>query len=494
MSDRPTADRAASGRVLAVDAQARVRQRLRELYRAKGYSVRSVPAGGPEALCDPGDGLPQPLDAIVLEYPQRAGRGAAVLRAALECRPRPAVLALCPHGMLEAALLALKEGADDFLLAPFDADELEIKLDRAIQRRGERAELELLRRGRPSAAARHILGSSRGMRGVRRQVERVAPGGDPVLVAGEPGTGKGLVAAVIHDGSPRRARPFLRVNCAALPDALLESELFGHEPGAFTGADRRRGGRLEEADGGTLLLDEIGDLHLRTQAKILRALQDGEFERLGGTRPIRVDVRILAGTSRDLGERIAAGRFREDLFFRLQLVSVELPPLRERGEDIPQLAEHFFAKFDAEMPRRKCGFSPEALAALEGHPWPGNVRELRNAVERAVLIGASPWIGVDDLALGPRGVGEAPRPDDALLVLPENGIDYREVERALLLQALERADWVQKEAARLLQMSRRQLNYRIRRLGITHPRWRRNCPVARAPEGSACRPRRPGRS
>ncbi len=472
-----------SDRVVAIDAGESVRRRLQELYEAKGYRVRAIPTAVPGAPGDVLGAAPDRVHAFVFEYPQQRGRGGELLRAALGCRPRPALLALCPQGMLEAALLALKEGADDFLLAPFDPDELEIKLDRALERWQERAELELLRTRRPRSPARHILGSSRAMRQVRRQVERVASSRSPVLITGEKGTGRALVAAAIHEASSRRDRPFVRASCAALPERLLEAELFGREPGAFTGADQRCEGRFEEARGGTLFLDEIGETHLRTQAKLLRVLQDGECERLGRAGPIRVDVRLVAATSRNLGEQIAEGRFREDLFFRLQRVSVELPPLRDRPEDIAHLAEHFFSEFNDEMPTRRRGFAPEALVALEGHPWPGNVRELRNAVERAVLLGESPWIGVDDLAL--RGVGKPFPSAGARLLFPEQGVDYREVERALLVAALERAGWVQKQAARLLCMSRRQLNYRIRRLGITHPSWRSNRPGARHSVGEA---------
>jgi transcriptional regulator with GAF, ATPase, and Fis domain len=270
----------------------------------------------------------------------------------------------------------------------------------------------------------------------------------------------------------------VKVNCAALPEPLLESELFGHERGAFTGAEQRRLGRFEEADGGTLFLDEIGDLSLRTQGKVLRALQEREYERLGGSQPLQVDVRVIAATNQDLREMIRAGQFRAELLFRLNVITIRLPLLSQRACDIPQLAQEFLREFNRLEARPKRGFSPEALDALMRHHWPGNVRELRNVVERAVLMGDSECIERSDLcldaleyegdALEYEGVeGEAVR-------LPAGGIDYRDVERSLVLQALERASWVQKDAALLLRMSRRKLNYRVQRLGITHPSWRKN--------------------
>jgi transcriptional regulator with GAF, ATPase, and Fis domain len=321
-----------------------------------------------------------------------------------------------------------------------------------------------------------LLGESAPIRLVREQIARVAPGRATVLITGETGAGKELVATAIHENSPRRNRRFLKVNCAALPEPLLESELFGHERGAFTGAQQRRTGRFEEADGGTLLLDEVGDMHPRTQAKVLRVLQEREFERLGGSRPIRVDVRILAATNQDLQRLIEEGRFRADLYYRLNVVSIHLPPLRERPVDIPLLASVFLSEFNRESPRPKRGFTADALEALDRYDWPGSVRELRNTVQRSVLMGDRQWIEAADLGLPFNAPGsEGPSAGSpGMIRLPEEGADYREVERALILSALERTGWVQKRAAEHLRMSRRRLNYRIRRLGIYHPSWPRN--------------------
>jgi DNA-binding NtrC family response regulator len=388
--------------------------------------------------------------------------------------------------MSEAGIAAMREGADDFLLSPFDPDELILRLERALEQQRLLRELEHLRGQPPTPALAPpaLTGGSSQIREVRHQIVRVAAGRATVLLTGETGTGKELAATAIHEGSPRKSHRMVKVNCAALPDPLLESELFGHERGAFTGAEQRRLGRFEEADRGTLFLDEIGDMHPRTQAKVLRALQEQEFERLGGARPVRVDVRVIAATNQDLRELMARGRFREDLFFRLDVVSIEIPPLRERTEDIPPLVEHFLKEFNAERlggPRR---LAPEAMDALIGYPWPGNVRELRNTLERAVVMSAAGEIGVRDLRLPTRPVTRtaSKAPARFELRLPESGMDLRDVERSAIVQALERVGWVQKDAARLLHISRRKLNYRIQRLGITHASWRRNRAVDVAEE------------
>jgi transcriptional regulator with GAF, ATPase, and Fis domain len=317
---------------------------------------------------------------------------------------------------------------------------------------------------------RALTGESPAIRAVRETIARAGPSSATVLITGETGTGKELVATLLHQASPRRVRPMVRVNCAALPEALLESELFGHERGAFTGADQRRIGRFEEAHGGTLFLDEIGDMHPHIQAKVLRALQEREFQRLGGTGSIRVDVRVVAATNQDLRALIARGRFREDLLYRLDVVSIHLPPLRERMEDLPALAAEILAELSSAAPAE---LESAALALLLTHTWPGNVRELRNVLERAALLGGT-RIAARDLRLGPpRGGPREPAPG-RFVCLPPGGVDHREVERELIVTALEQAGWVQKDAAQLLHMSRRRLNYRIRRLGITHPTWRAN--------------------
>ncbi len=441
--------------MVLVCGDSKVRSELERWLTGQGYEVQERLAGGSPR-------------AAILDYPAAGER----LRELAALSPRPAILALCARGCVEAQVAALKQGADDFVAFPFDLDELGIKLDRALAQLGLRAELARLR-GESAALAteRSILGSGPEIKAVRRQIKKVAGSRASVLVIGETGTGKELVAGTIHALSQRRTKRIVKVNCAALPEPLLESELFGHERGAFTGAEQRRLGRFEEADGGTLFLDEIGDMSLRTQGKVLRALQEREFERLGGSQPLRVDVRVIAATNQDLREMIRAGRFRAELLFRLNVITIRLPLLRERACDISELAQEFLREFNRLEARPKRGFSSEAMAALLRHHWPGNVRELRNVVERAVLMGDSECVERSDLCLD---APEYEGADGEVVRLPAEGIDYREVERSLVLQALERASWVQKDAAALLRMSRRKLNYRVQRLGITHPSWRKN--------------------
>jgi len=281
-----------------------------------------------------------------------------------------------------------------------------------------------------------------------------------------------LIAGLIHRASPRAEGPLVKVNCAALPETLLESELFGHERGAFTGADRQRIGRFEEANGGTLFLDEVGDTSRATQAKLLRVLQDQLFHRLGGSKLLRTDARIISATNHDLGARIAEGVFREDLYFRLNVIRIHLPPLRERPEDLVDLAHHFLRELGAEMRHPARGFTEMALAKIRSHDWPGNVRELHNTLERAVLMAEGPRIDAEDLSiLRGRSVEDS---RSWRHELPAEGISLRDVERELVIEALERTGYVQKDAAKLIGVSRRKLNYMIQRMGITHPAWRRN--------------------
>ena len=304
-------------------------------------------------------------------------------------------------------------------------------------------------------------------------VQKVAKSNSTVLIRGETGTGKELIAGATHHNSLRAARNFVKVNCAALQENLLESELFGHEKGAFTGADRQRIGRFEQADGGTLFLDEIGDMSASTQAKILRVLQEHEFERLGGTRTIRVDVRLIAATNRDLSAMVASGHFREDLYYRLNVVSIETPPLRERKDDILPLAMHFIRRFGSELKKRLDGLDNDAQKLLVRYNWPGNIRELENAIERAALLAESAIITSADLRLGdfaPAGGGS--RDSQSVVKIPPTGIALEDIERQAITEALKMANWVQKDAAELLQISPRVMNYKIKTLNIEMPRRR----------------------
>lgn len=310
-------------------------------------------------------------------------------------------------------------------------------------------------------------------------IKKVAKSNASILIQGETGTGKELIASLIQFISHRSEKPFVKVNCAALPENLLESELFGHEKGAFTGAYQTRIGKFEQADGGTMFLDEIGDMHLATQAKILRVLQDQTFTRLGGNRTITVDVRIIAATNKDLMHEIEQGRFRADLYYRLNVVSLHVPPLRKRQEDVPILAEFFRRKFSQELRKETNGFHQETMALLKNHSWPGNIRELRNLIERAVLVAEEgSLISTKDLALSGKDYfaagGRDRRRNSEGELLSVNTLNLEQVEREAILRGLQLSNWVQKDAANLLGISPRALNYKINYHSITHPSWKKN--------------------
>jgi len=323
-----------------------------------------------------------------------------------------------------------------------------------------------------------IVGRSREMKEIFQLVKKVAKSNATILIQGETGTGKELIAGLIQFISLRSDKPFVKVNCAALPENLLESELFGHEKGAFTGAIATRVGKFEQAHSGTLFLDEIGDMSLATQAKILRVLQDGSFTRLGGNRTISVDVRIITASNKDLWQEIERGTFRQDLYYRLNVVNLHLPPLRNRKEDVPILAEFFRRKFSAELRKKTGGFTEETMQLLQNHSWPGNIRELKNLIERAVLVvGEGQPITPKDLAMSGKhyfAAGGKDRRHSAPGWVSVNTFHLETVEREVILQALESSHWIQKDAAALLGITPRALNYKVRHHGITHPAWRRN--------------------
>jgi DNA-binding NtrC family response regulator len=369
-----------------------------------------------------------------------------------------------------AAAEAMRSGAFDFVQRTLSLEAMELKIQRAIEHQRLLSRLSSMTDRHPEAARSHgLLGPSQAMREVIRLIDKVASSNATVLIQGETGTGKERVAEAIHNASPRRDAPFVRMNCASLPDNLLESELFGHEKGAFTGADQMRIGRFEMANDGTLFLDEVGNMSSSTQAKVLRAIQNQEFERLGGSRTIKVDVRIIAATNVNLEAAIKDGRFREDLYYRLNVVSIPVPPLRERAEDILPLAEHFLRHFGQELSRKVIGFSAEAVKVLREHRWPGNVRELENTIERAVLMCDGDTIRPADLTLMDR--------EHSVNMTPQLAVDLlnlEALEKAALLEALKRSNWIQKEAAKLLGVSSRVMNYKVHKHGITHDRWSKN--------------------
>src|SRR6187551_2558331 len=413
-------------------------------------------------------------DVVLSDLKMGGSDGMDVLRTAKSLHPTTNVILMTAFGTVNTAVEAMKIGAFDYVQKPFEIEEMELKIAKAIEHRRLRHEIEYLRHTQQDIYDfDRIVGASGALQNVLSIVKKVAKSNTTVLIRGETGTGKELIAGAIHHNSLRAARNFVKVNCAALQENLLESELFGHEKGAFTGADRQRIGRFEQADGGTLFLDEIGDMSASTQAKILRVLQEHEFERLGGTRTIRVDVRLIAATNRDLSAMVASGQFREDLYYRLNVVSVETPPLRERKEDILPLAMHFIRRYGSELKKRLDGLDNDAQKLLVRYNWPGNIRELENAIERAALLAEASMITSGDLRLGdfaPAGSGS--KDSQSVVKIPPTGIALEDIERQAITEALKMANWVQKDAAELLQISPRVMNYKIKTLNIEMPRRR----------------------
>jgi len=412
------------------------------------------------------------FDVVVSDLKMGGSDGLDVLRTTKSLHPTVSVILMTAFGTVNTAVEAMKSGAFDYVQKPFEIEEMEVKIEKALELKRLRHELDYLRNEQQETYDfERIVGNSETLQRVLSVVRKVAKSNSTVLIHGETGTGKELIAGATHHNSLRAARNFVKVNCAALQENLLESELFGHEKGAFTGADRQRIGRFEQADGGTLFLDEIGDMSPSTQSKILRVLQEHEFERLGGTRTIRVDVRLIAATNRDLPAMVAAGGFREDLYYRLNVVSIETPPLRDRKEDILALAMSFLRRYGNELKKRLDGLDPEAQKLLLRYNWPGNIRELENAIERAALLAERSVITADDLHLGDASQIGSTREASAVRI-PPTGIPLEDIERQALVEALKMANWVQKDAADLLSISPRVMNYKIKTLGIELPRRR----------------------
>jgi two-component system response regulator PilR (NtrC family) len=411
---------------------------------------------------------PQPFPLVLSDLAMPDGSGLDVLAAAKSRSPSTEVIMITAHSSLENAISAMKLGAYDFVAKPFEAAELTALVAKALEKQAIVVENLRLRARMERREPGDLIGRSPALRRVTDIVERIAPTRTTVLITGESGTGKERVARAIHLLSDRAAAPFLVVNCGALPEALMESELFGHEKGAFTGAQARHRGMFRDAEGGTILLDEVGELPASLQVKLLRVLQERTVRPVGTTHELPVDVRVLSATNRDVEADVAAGRFRSDLYYRLNVIRLELPPLRERREDVPVLAETFMRRFAREMNKDIVGFTPDAVRALERHPFPGNVRELENVIERAVALAGARAIGLGDLPPDLSGVAGAPTP--SLLVLPPEGMRLDdvmgEVERRLMLDALERTGGVRKRAADLLGITFRSLRYRLKKHGL----------------------------
>jgi Nif-specific regulatory protein len=420
------------------------------------------------------------FDVVLSDLKMGGSDGMDVLRTTRALHPTTAVILMTAFGSVNTAVEAMKIGAFDYVQKPFEIEEMEVKIEKALEMRRVKNDLEYLRgTQQESYDFDRIVGSSPGLRHVLEIVKKVAKSNTTVLIRGETGTGKELIAGAIHHNSLRTSRNFVKVNCAALQENLLESELFGHEKGAFTSADKQRIGRFEQADGGTLFLDEIGDMSASTQAKILRVLQEHEFERLGGTRTLRVDVRLVAATNRDLASMVQSGLFREDLYYRLNVVSIEMPPLRERKDDIVPLANSFIRRFSGELKKRIEGLEPDAQKLLIRYNWPGNIRELENTIERAMLLTEGRAIACNDLRLGEVSMGGS-RDQTPVVKIPPTGIPLEDIERHALVEALKMSNWVQKDAAELLAISPRVMNYKIKTLGIEFPRGRRAAPAPAA--------------
>ncbi len=480
-------------RILIVDDEPSVREALRMVFKTDHEPLPA--ADGPAALTQLAEG---PVDLVLLDVVMPGMDGLEVLRAIRAAYPMLPVVMLTATRTVRTAVDAIKLGALDYLTKPFDVDELRLVVRKALAPAPQAPGRAVLdpdaptsastpspppgpaspaRRsgvadasgpaGRPAAGAK-LLGEAPSTQAVRGLVEQVARRRATVLITGESGTGKEVVARAIHAASLRATGPFVAVNCAAIPETLLESELFGHERGAFTDAKAQRLGRFELAHGGTLFLDEVGELPLAAQAKLLRVLEDQTFIRVGGSRGVTVDVRVIVATNQDLRAMVAAHRFRDDLYYRLAVVPIRLPPLRERREDIPMLARHFLALHADELPGAT--FTDDALALLTGHDWPGNVRELQNVVERAVALAKGPAIGLDDLPV--HLAGERPLSSLGSLREAVLGGELRfddaeaEFERELILDALRRTNYVQTQAAALLGITRRILKYKMDKLRI----------------------------
>jgi DNA-binding NtrC family response regulator len=458
------------GRILIADDHDSLRRGLAQAVSEAGHDVEEAPNGN-AAIEKLHEGF---FDVVVSDLKMGGSTGLEVLKTAKTLHPSSAIILMTAFGSVSTAVEAMKSGAFDYVQKPFEIEEMEVKIEKALEMRRMQNQIDYLRHAQGDIYDfDRIIGSSGALEKVLAVVRKVAKSNTTVLVRGETGTGKELIAGAVHHNSHRAARNFVKVNCAALQENLLESELFGHEKGAFTGADKQRIGRFEQADGGTLFLDEIGDMSPNTQAKILRVLQEHEFERLGGTRTIKVDVRLIAATNRDLPAMVEAGQFREDLYYRLNVVTMEMPPLRERKDDVAALSNFFIRRFSGELKKKIQGLEPEALKLLMRYQWPGNIRELENAIERAMLLAEGTHIAVDDLRLGDTGPTGAPRDNASVVKIPPTGIPLEEVERIALIEALKMSNWVQKDAAELLAISPRVMNYKIKTLGIDFPRGRR---------------------
>ena len=452
-------------RILVVDDELSMREVLEITLRQEGYDV-TVADGGEAALRALDGGA---FDLVLTDLRMRGVDGLAVLRAVKERTPGTAVLMVTAFASTDTAVEAMKLGAYDYVTKPFKLDELRLTIASALERKHLREENQALRRQlQRERGLPNFVGRNRRMLEVFETIGKIADSPSNVLVTGETGTGKELVAQAIHHEGPHRERPFVSVNCGAIPQGLMESELFGHVKGSFTGAVSDTRGLFSAADGGTLFLDEITEIPVSVQVKLLRAIQERSIRRVGDTRDLRVNVRLIAASNRDPARAVAEGILREDLFYRLNVIPIHLPPLRERLDDIPLLVNHFIQTLTRETGKDVRGITPAALALLEQHRWPGNIRELENAIERAIVLGTGPLLEVDGL---PAELLHPVPVRDATIEIPPEGLDLEatleSIEQRLLKAALDRCGGVQTRAAELLKMSFRQFRYKLQKAGGT---------------------------
>lgn len=454
-----------AGTILIVDDEKGQREILTTILQKEGYSTAAVP-GGREAL----EQLRvSEYDLVLTDLKMLGMSGMELLEQVLSETPQQCVIMMTAHGTVDSAVEAMKKGAFDYLEKPLDKESLLMTLRRAFEHLHLLQENRLLHKKLDETKSiPDMIGTHPKLTEVVRIINKIAPTSSTVLVYGESGTGKELVARAIHDNSPRKGKHFFAINCAAIPESLMESELFGHEKGSFTGADSREIGLFEAAEGGTVFLDEIGEMNIATQSKLLRAIQEKEIRRVGGKINIPVDVRIISATNKELEAEIKKGGFREDLFYRLNVIRINLPPLRERGSDIAILADFFIKKYSKATGIPIKGISKPALKILLNFSWPGNVRQLESVIERCVLMADSEYIQPEDLPVEVyemAGKAAEKLPFD----FPPGGISIEDLERGLIIKAMERADWVISKAAPLLGMSYKTLQYRLDKFGIGKP-------------------------
>jgi two-component system response regulator PilR (NtrC family) len=455
----------AEARVLIVDDEQSMRELLGIMLRQVGYDVTQ--ADGGEAAIQALK-TTDAFDLVITDLRMRKLDGLAVLKAAKEHSPHTVVLVVTAFASTETAVEAMKLGAYDYVTKPFKLDELKLTIANALERKRLQDEnRELKRQLRTERGFDSFVGKSRRMLEIFETIRKTADSGSTVMITGESGTGKELVARAVHQESSRRSAPFVSVNCGAIPETLMESELFGHVKGAFTGAVQSTEGLFLAADGGTLFLDEITEISQSVQVKLLRAIQEREIRRVGDTRDIKVDVRLIAASNRDLVKAVADGILREDLYYRLNVIPIHLPPLRDRTEDIPPLVAHFIGRIAADVGKTIVGISPEALAVLERYHWPGNIRELENVIERAIVLGSSEQIVADSL---PPHLAQPAERGEFPVEIPSSGMDLEEllatVESRYIRLALDRAGGLQVRAAELLRLSFRQFRYKLQKHGL----------------------------